>query len=64
VIRAVARQDFVSPGKKPCDLDRILVRFRAAIRKEEGVDVPRGNFGEFGAQARAWFRGHEWVGIG
>ena len=63
VVRAVPRQDLVTAGRHPRELDRVLVRLGAAIREEEDVDVAGRDRREPGAQPRARLRRHERVGV-
>ena len=64
VVAAVAGEDLVTPGEEARDLDRVLVRLRAAIREEEGVDVARRDLGQLRAQPRPRLGGHERVRVG
>src|SRR3989442_1695045 len=64
VVRPVSRRNLVTPGEHSRDADRIFVRLRPAVSKEEGVDVSGCDLGELCAQSRAHLSGHERVGIG
>ena len=64
VVRAIAHEDLVAAGDDARDADRVLDRFRAAVREEEGVDVAGRDLGQLRAQPRARLRGHERVRVG
>ena len=64
VIRAVAREDLVTAGRHPRELDRVLVRLGAAVGEEEDVDVAGRDLGQLRAQPRARLGRHERVGVG
>src|SRR3981081_4344052 len=63
VIRAITRHNLVAPGEEARDLDGILIRFRAAVRKKESVNIARSNLRELRPQPRPRFRSHERIGI-
>ena len=63
VIRAITREDLVASGEKARDLDGVLVGFRAAVRKEEGVNIARSDLCQLHPQPRPRFRRHERIGI-
>src|SRR3981081_1910410 len=63
VIRAITRHNLVAPGEEARDLDGILIRFRAAVRKKKCVNIARSNLRELRPQPRPRFRSHERIGI-
>ncbi len=64
VIRTIAHEDLVAPGDDTRHADRVLHRFRAAVREEEGVDVAGRDLGQLRPKPRPHFRGHEGIGVG
>ena len=64
MVGAVARENLVTAGVHPRDLDRVLVRLGASVREEEDVDVTRCDRRELFAQLRARLGRHERVGVG
>ena len=58
MVRAVARDDLVPPGREPCELDRVLVRLRARVREERHAEIARCHLFEQPTQARARLRRH------
>ena len=63
MIRAIARDDFVSSSKKARQLDSVLGGFGAAIGKEKRVDVAGRNFGQLLPKPRAHLSRHERIRI-
>src|ERR687888_171381 len=64
VVRAVARDDLV-PARVPArDLDRVLVRLRAAVREERHREVPGRDLGEQARELRARLGRHRRGGYG
>ena len=58
VVRAVACDDLVPPGRETRELDRVLVRLRARVREERHAEVARRDLLEQATEARARLRGH------
>ena len=63
VIRAIPREYLVAPRIEPRQLDRVLIRFGAAVCEEEHVDVARRDGSELRAQSCARFGRHERVRV-
>jgi hypothetical protein len=59
VVRAVAREDLVAAGRRPRELDRVLVRLGAAEREEHLVHVAGQQLGELAAEPGPGLAGHE-----
>ena len=53
VIGAIERDDFLPPGKRPGDAQRVLVRLGSAVGEKEDVNVARGDVCQFGTELRA-----------
>src|SRR5207248_142012 len=53
VVRAVPRHDLLPAGERAGDLERVLVRFGAAVGEEKDVDVPGGDLRQLRAELRA-----------
>ena len=64
VIRTIAGDDLVPPGKEAGNLDGILGCLSAAVGEEKRVNVARSDFRELGAQSGAGLGRHERISIG
>ncbi len=58
VVRAVARDDLVPPGREAREPDRVLVRLRARVREERHAQVARRDLLQQATEVRARLRGH------
>src|SRR4029450_10009988 len=64
MVRAVAREYLVSARVLTRQLDRVLVRLRAAVGEEEDVDVTGGDPGESRTELRPRLGRHERIRVG
>ena len=63
VIGPVAGENLVAPRHEARELDRVLVRFGAAVGEEEHVDVARRDLGQLRPEPGARLGRHERVGV-
>src|SRR5262249_57451805 len=63
VVRAITRHDLVPACEEAGNLDSVLVGFGSTVRKKEGVDIARSDFGKLRSQASAGLGCHEGISV-
>jgi len=63
VVGAIARDDLMPSGKEAGQLDGVFSGFRAAIGKEECIDIAGRDFGKLLSEPRTHFGCHERIRV-